>query len=318
MLAGGVVKEEVYVIEALNERPKRRGRERAELDEDVDAEEPSSEKVKSLMSPFCCIYDDEFWELLDVESVEMGTPLDGRVQLLLTDPPYNSRKERSYYNLTHDSLTEEDMALCVNMFATMLRPGGHGLIFCSPLQFKKWHDLSQKHVTMEVEDDEGPSQTREVKSFSVEDIRLTFASVPGHMQQKPYMRKLHRPSVVEGAVHFWRNGENFETALSMVEYSNYGHIPGWHRGYTNCIDNFPLVSGKDKVVIRNDKGNLSSLRPEQKPVSLMKELICKYSKGGDIVVDMFGGTFSTAKACLELPEHRIFVGCDNDSSCVNL
>ena len=144
---------------------------------------------------------------------------------------------------------------------------------------------------MEVEDDEGPSQKREVKSFSVEDIMLTFASVLGHIRQKPYMRKLHHTSVVERAIHLGRNGENFETALFMVEYNNYGHIPGRHRGYTNCIDNVPLVSGKEKVVIRNEKGNLSSVRSEQKPVSLMKELICKYSKGHDIVVDMFGGTF---------------------------
>lgn len=53
------------------------------------------------------------------------------------------------------------------MFATMLRLGGQEVVF-APLQFKTWHELLQKHVTMEEENEEEARQTREVNTFLVE------------------------------------------------------------------------------------------------------------------------------------------------------
>lgn len=63
------------------------------------------------MTPYCGIYDDEVSELLEVESDKIGTPLDGIVRLILTDPAYKSREERSCDSSPHDNFTEEDMAL---------------------------------------------------------------------------------------------------------------------------------------------------------------------------------------------------------------
>ena len=53
-------------------------------------------------------------------------------------------------------------------------------------------------------------------------------------------------------------------------------------------------------------------------MALLQELISRFSKKGDIVVDPFGGTFSTAIACFSLPEHRKFVGCEKDTVCFEL
>ena len=58
-----------------------------------------------------------------------------------------------------------------------------------------------------------------------------------------------------------------------------------------------------------------ALRNEQKPLPLLKELIMRYTKPGDIVMDMYAGTFSVALACLTLPQHRVFVGCELDTWC---
>ncbi|PXF46431.1 DNA adenine methyltransferase YhdJ [Gracilariopsis chorda] len=57
------------------------------------------------------------------------------------------------------------------------------------------------------------------------------------------------------------------------------------------------------------------VRPEQKCRALLKQLICRFSQPGDLVVEMFAGTFSTAMACVELPKHRNFVGCEPDKAC---
>ena len=57
------------------------------------------------------------------------------------------------------------------------------------------------------------------------------------------------------------------------------------------------------------------LRPEQKSEALLKHLITKYTLPGCIVVDPFSGTFSTARACLTLPQPRVFFGWEKDTQC---
>ena len=42
------------------------------------------------------------------------------------------------------------------------------------------------------------------------------------------------------------------------------------------------------------------------------DLIEKFTKKQDLVVDPFGGTYPVFKACLKLSHHRRFVGCDLD------
>ena len=60
------------------------------------------------------------------------------------------------------------------------------------------------------------------------------------------------------------------------------------------------------------------LRPEQKPVSLLKFLINKFTNGGDLVVDPCAGTFSAMRACMLMDEHRRFAGTDKDSLCASV
>ena len=58
--------------------------------------------------------------------------------------------------------------------------------------------------------------------------------------------------------------------------------------YDNGIYNFPLCHGKERLE-----------HPTQKPLGLIKSLILKHSKEGDLVLDTFSGTGTTAVACIE-------------------
>lgn len=49
----------------------------------------------------------------------------------------------------------------------------------------------------------------------------------------------------------------------------------------------------------------------------MKHIIQKFTKPGTLVVDACAVTFAVAKACMLLVKHRRFIGCKEDSSCVN-
>jgi DNA methylase len=59
------------------------------------------------------------------------------------------------------------------------------------------------------------------------------------------------------------------------------------------------------------------LRSEQKPVLLMRELIYRYSMARDVVINIFWGTYTTAAACLSMPDgcYRRFIWCERDKAC---
>ena len=58
------------------------------------------------------------------------------------------------------------------------------------------------------------------------------------------------------------------------------------------------------------------LRQEQKSVYVMAELIHMFTKPGDVVVDLFAGTFAVSKACVMSGQPLMFVGYDADDLCV--
>jgi len=123
-------------------------------------------------------------------------------------------------------------------------------------------------------------------------------------------------SVMEVAIHFWKKGLSNDELYESVRYENFAHIPNRHKAWTNIIDDIPHLPASERVKEFSDKKS-SLLRPEQKNVAIMRELVEQYSNPGDIVVDMFAGTFAMAKACLSVGKARKFAGCDADANCVN-
>lgn len=76
--------------------------------------------------------------------------------------------------------------------------------------------------------------------------------------------------------------------------------PTFNSEYDTGIYNYPIC---------HDKGRF---HPTQKPLSLIEELIKKHSNIGDTVLDCFGGSGTTAVACINL--NRKFKGCEIDKN----
>lgn len=72
--------------------------------------------------------------------------------------------------------------------------------------------------------------------------------------------------------------------------------------YENTIFTYPIVSSKQRI------------HKTQKPLELMKDIIKIHTNEKDIVLDPFGGSFTTAVACKEL--NRQFISCDIDEEYV--
>lgn len=69
--------------------------------------------------------------------------------------------------------------------------------------------------------------------------------------------------------------------------------------YEMCIfinNGKELNNGRDANIIKAQRTN-NELHPTQKPVNLMEYFIEKSTKENDLVLDTFGGSFSTAVAC---------------------
>ncbi|MBQ7565380.1 MAG: site-specific DNA-methyltransferase [Lachnospiraceae bacterium] len=72
--------------------------------------------------------------------------------------------------------------------------------------------------------------------------------------------------------------------------------PVFHSEYDNGVYSYPICHDKMRF------------HPTQKPVALLEELIEKHSNEGDLVLDCFAGSASTAVAAFNL--NRNFTGCE--------
>lgn len=273
------------------------------------------------------IYDCSMDELDSTHSDVTGDDLEGKVDLVLVDPPYGIRKEASSPNSEHDVLSVEDMDKFCERAAFWLSAGGHGLIFCSYKQFEQWTGRLAAVVETvvdedDMDDDDDRSEAgrgREQPAFVVEQTPLVFTRRRGHYTQDPRVRRLLHLNMHEFGVHFWRVGLTNERALARVNYMSDRVLPCTHPGYTNAVDNVPRVPPHEVVYsnLATEGGRRRMIRPEQKPVALLMDIINKFTSPGMLVLDCFAGTCSVAKACMNLPEHRKFVVCDKDADVIN-
>ncbi|MBQ4818899.1 site-specific DNA-methyltransferase [Aquimarina sp. MMG016] len=81
--------------------------------------------------------------------------------------------------------------------------------------------------------------------------------------------------------------------------------PTFHGSYDNGIYSYPIPRHKGK-----------RLHPTQKPLDLFREIVKKHSNPGDLVVDPFLGSGTTAIAALETG--RQFQGCDISEQYANI
>lgn len=270
----------------------------------ISAEDEILKEMSHSFRAHCCRFDG-FNEAEDF--CAGGVPVGGRVQLVLTDPPFNYRRERREDDSWYDSISADEMEEVGVLMSELLRPGGHALIYTSPLQFSEWHRILAK---TQFEEEDGGSGT----AFHVDAEPLIIVRQPGHYKTNPTVKSTALAGVCDYLVHLTRVGETLEVSHGMVDYRPQGYVASRHTGWTNVIDNLERLPPNEKVM----KPNGNPLRKEQKSRASLMELISRFSKPGDIVVDLFSGTFSTAAACIDLPGPRSFVGCEMDEEACEL
>jgi DNA modification methylase len=105
------------------------------------------------------------------------------------------------------------------------------------------------------------------------------------------------PVPINSGINYLTNSR--EMALSGVKVSK----PTFNSKYDNGIYQYPIYHAKDRF------------HPTQKSLPLFEELINKHSNPGDLVLDCFAGSATTAIAAMNTD--RRFTGCELDEEYFN-
>jgi DNA modification methylase len=98
------------------------------------------------------------------------------------------------------------------------------------------------------------------------------------------------PVPINSKVNYLSNAHEY--FFSFVK----GGKPTFNSKYDNGLYSYPICHGKERYK-----------HPTQKPLILIKELIEKHSNQGDLVLDTFAGTGTTAHACVLLDRKYIMI-----------
>lgn len=296
---------------------------------------------EEMLTTFSC-YDVGFDELGGSHEDQCGVQLDGTVDLLLTDPPFNTRRQNKSRNSTHDNLRYVHMEKVASIAGRFLKPGGHGVIFCSDLQFADWYKVLTSVMAEESNGSEGPSSRSSTTTmFVVEKKSLCFLRKPGYYNNGPKRHPNVHVNMQEMAIHFWKRGGSSSSAARTVNYHHTTLTGSIYPSWTNVMTNIPRPTNEETIYAREEdiqpdtdgreegewdggdddpagpSGEVKKLmlRPEQKADIWLMDLVAKFSPVGGRVVDLFAGTYSVARACMKLPQHRQYIGCDIDENC---
>lgn len=286
------------------------------------------QKMASVMKDYVYMHSCSYENLVDaLDNDGSSVDISGNTQFVCIDPPYNVRRMSGRDRAAYDTLFVTDMDKVIALIDELLRPGGHAVIMCSNEQFMEWKTKFETYGSHHSRQDVIASRSATRKVFNVDKTPLHFVRAPHVHASNPRRASCNLSSSVEQAVHVKKNGLPFAQEAMMVNYRTFGMVPSRFSATRNVIDNVPgLAPGEAlRVPIAADVNPSESqcppssssvmLRPEQKPLPLIQELVCRFSQPGDIVVDFFGGTFTTAIACFTLSDHRVFVGCELDKEC---
>jgi DNA modification methylase len=129
---------------------------------------------------------------------------------------------------------------------------------------------------------------------------------------------------VSKIMNYW---EQKKYSVTLLVWQKSNPVPFGNGKYISDLEFMIYVRGKNAIY--NNTGYVNQLKtynypapsskarihPTEKPIELLKRLIDIHSNKGSIVLDCFGGSFSTGLACMEL--EREFIGIEIDTEIFN-
>lgn len=201
----------------------------------------------------------------------LNTIKEDSVDLILTDPPYNISRETRFKNTKLEKYASVDM------------------------EFGEWDKsfTGLDEVVGEFYRVLKPNGTV-VIFYDLWKISELKESLEKHnFKQLRFLEWLKtNPVPLNSKLNYLTNAR--EVAVSGCKIGK----PTFNSSYDNGVYEYPIYHKSDRF------------HPTQKPVELFEDLVVKHSNRGDLVLDCFCGSGTTAIACWNLD--RDFVGCELD------
>lgn len=230
--------------------------------------------LKRALHKCASIYICHFKNLQDEQHMHIRQALDGSVDIILTEQPYNIRRHGAVPYSEHDKMTDEDIWNVRKFVAQRLFPGGHAVMFCSFLQFDWWHSLFRKKGVQKLEDsgvnmgrmeggtsrsnaageedifgkdEEELQDDQATPGLKVENIPQLFVRVPDNYKGNPLRQTVDHTCVTETAIHLWRYEDGNTSHLSKDNYCDTGSSPSQFPSWTIVTNNMPRLKANDVV-----------------------------------------------------------------------
>lgn len=213
------------------------------------------------------------------------------VDLILTDPPYCLPTSRVRTGSGfEDRIDEKEMEMFSQFARRVIKPGGYCVIFTSFHLYLKW------------------KRNLEQDDFVVTNVPLILCKRTGLLQKSSSSRYPQNGS--EFAIIARRKGmhpatfePNFTAPYRLINCS--------HSRKFAIIDNVPPVRRKLSY-----PGTRRPVRMEEKNTSMLAEILNTYCPPNGSVLDAYGGTLTTALACLATDRKCIVI--EKATDCYNL
>lgn len=93
----------------------------------------------SAMKKYCLVREDSLKNLEDEYELETSSVLTENVNLLLTDPAYNTRVLQNQSNYAHEVVSKRYRENAFREMRNVVAPRAHGHRFCLNLMFRRWN-----------------------------------------------------------------------------------------------------------------------------------------------------------------------------------
>jgi site-specific DNA-methyltransferase (adenine-specific) len=219
---------------------------------------------------------------------------DGSIDLMITDPPYNTTQCKWEYEI--------DLIYLWAEWKRILKPTGVLCIFADePFTSKlitsniDWFKI---RITWDKMIGSGFLNAKIMPLKQTEDIVILSGANGGQYTYNPILSTKPKHNI-----------RPLGNRKPSVNNTTYGQNNGQYSDDYDPEMNYPtnLLSVNSK---QSECNSINRIHPTQKPVNLFRYLIKTYSNEGDTVFDGYVGSGTTAEACIE--EKRNFIVSENN------
>lgn len=270
--------------------------------------------------------------------IEMNNIESNSINVIFTDPPYKYLKNQKLE-------VDFDETIFFNEAKRVLKKDGFIVLFGRGSSFYRWNtmldnlgfifkeeiiwdkrycssplmNLSRVHETVSIHTKKNGTLNKvkvpylEMKKYDIDSIIQDIKRIKS---------LLKNTKSFDHVIEFLKNNNNVSnnSHIKRVDWAgkiSKNEITADNKSAKSGDRNINIIQSiifglNEKSIIKESRNNYSAIHPTEKPVRLLERLLALVTKRGCLVLDPFGGSFSTVDACINLGLDCIAIEIDKE------